>query len=193
MYQHLTNVNENDVVRTHEQELLDNFDISLSSDMHSLPDIYWLPKLHKTPTKSRFIIASKKCSVKQLSKDITSIFKLAYNQIERYNQKTSFYSNINTFWVTQNSFPILNAVEKANCKKNAKTVSSFDFSTLYTNIPHSKLYVELSSIINFIFKGGSNKCISINSFGTAPWLNRYNSSASKYDLHNFESTEVPAG
>ena len=172
----------NDIVRTHEQELLDNFDISLSSDMRSLPDIYWLPKLHKTPTKSRFIIASKKCSVKQLSKDVTSIFKLAYNQIERYNQKTSFYSNINTFWVTQNSFPVLNAVEKANCKKNAKTVSSFDFSTLYTNIPHSKLYDELSSIIKFIFKGGLNKCISINSFGTARWSNRSTSSASKYDL-----------
>ena len=181
-YQHLNNVNTNDIINTHEQELRDQFNISLPADMHSLPDIYWLPKLHKTPIKSRFIIASKKCSVKQLSKDVTSIFKLAYNQIERYNQKTSFYSSTNTFWVTQNSSPILNAVVRANMKRNAKTVSSFDFSTLYTNIPHSKLYDELSSIIRFIFKGGCNKFISINSFGVARWTKSSNSSSSKYDL-----------
>ena len=65
--------------------------------MQTLPDIYWLPELHKTPTKAGFITASQNCTVKKLSKDITSIFKLAHDQIYRYNQKASTFSGIKTF------------------------------------------------------------------------------------------------
>ena len=181
-YQHLSGTNTDEVISTHKQELQDQFDIPLSTEMHSLPDIYWIPKLHKTPSKSRFIIASKQCSMKQLSKDVTSIFKLAYNQIERYNHKANTFSGIKTFWVIQNSKPVLATLHNVSNKNNAKTVSSYDFSTLYTKIPHSKLFDELSSIIHFIFKGGSKKCISISKVGVARWSNRISTSASCYDL-----------
>ena len=40
-----------------------------------LPCIYWLPKMHKTPSGARFIIAGNKC-IKQPSKHVTSAFKL---------------------------------------------------------------------------------------------------------------------
>ena len=156
--------------------------MKIAEDMCTLPDIYWLPKLHKSPTKARFIIASQKCTVKQLSKDLTSIFKLAYNQIERYNHKACTFSGVNTFWVIQNSQPVLSTLDKINCKNNAKTISSFDFSTLYTNIPHSKLLDELSGIIKFIFKGGTRSSISINQFGIARWTRHANNSLIKYDL-----------
>ena len=38
-------------------------------------------------------------------------------------------------------------------KNNAKSISTFDFSTLYTKIPHNQLITNLSDIIDFIFKG----------------------------------------
>ena len=38
--------------------------------------IYWFPKIHKIPSGARFIIAGKKCINKQLSKHVTSAFKL---------------------------------------------------------------------------------------------------------------------
>ena len=148
--------------------------------MHTLPDIYWLPKLHKSPIKARFIIASKKCSLKKLNKDVTSIFKLAYEQVERYNKKSCTFSGIKTFWVIQNSQPVLSTLNKINTKNNAKTLSSFDFSTLYTNIPHTKLFNELSEILKFVFKGGRNTNISINRYGTARWTKRSNKYC--YDL-----------
>ena len=34
----------------------------------TLPIMYWTPKMHKTPTGARYIIASKICSTKQISK-----------------------------------------------------------------------------------------------------------------------------
>ena len=181
-YEHLQNTTSNEIVSNHKEALKNNFDITTDDEMLTLPDIYWLPKLHKTPIKSRFIIASQKCSVKKLSKDITSIFKLAYNQIERYNQKASTFSGINNFWVIQNSQPVLDTLNKTNCKTNAKTISSFDFSTLYTNIPHSKLLDELSGIIKFIFKGGGKSFISISKYGIARWTKYANNSHSTYHL-----------
>ena len=58
------------------------FGIDLTSENEVLPNIYWLPKLHKNPLKFRFIIAVPQCSLKPLSKAITSVFRLFYNQIE---------------------------------------------------------------------------------------------------------------
>ena len=35
---------------------------------NKLPTMYWIPKLHKNPYKSRFISASSKCSLTNISK-----------------------------------------------------------------------------------------------------------------------------
>ena len=181
-YEHLHNVIPNEIIHNHQNYLQERFHMTVPGEMCTLPDIYWLPKLHKTPTKARFIIASRKCTVKNLSKDVTSIFKLAYNQIDRYNQKASIFSGIKTFWVIQNSHPVLRVLDQISSKRNAKTISSFDFSTLYTNIPHSKLFAELSDIARFIFKGGTRSTISIDKVGIAHWTRYANNSHVKYDL-----------
>ena len=36
-----------------------------------LPSMYWIPKMHKIPIGARFIVASKKCTTKPLSKIIS--------------------------------------------------------------------------------------------------------------------------
>ena len=41
---------------------------------HRLPNMYWMPKIHKNPIKARFIIVSPKSSIKPLARTITSIF-----------------------------------------------------------------------------------------------------------------------
>ena len=42
--------------------------------------------MHKIPSGARFIIAGKKCINKQLSKHVTSAFKLCYSQIDAYKK-----------------------------------------------------------------------------------------------------------
>jgi hypothetical protein len=49
-------------------------------------------------------------------------------------------------------------------------VSSFDFSTLYTKIPHDKLIDVLNKVIDFAFKGGTRNKISIHKSGLANWV-----------------------
>ena len=55
-----------------------------------LPIMYWIPKLDKNPVGSRFIIASKKCLTKPLSKAVSNVCKLIS------------ILNLNSFLVTTN-------------------------------------------------------------------------------------------
>ena len=46
-----------------------------------LLSIFWMPKLHTSSKKGRFIITAPICSLKPLSKYITSVFKLMFNKV----------------------------------------------------------------------------------------------------------------
>ena len=134
-----------------------------------LPSMYWIPKMHKDPPGARFIIASKQCSTKKISKSVSSAFKLMYNQIENFHSKAKFLSNYNKFWVLQNPDPVLTSIKRINRKKSAKSIATYDFSTLYTKLPHDKLVKELLKLIDFCFNGGNKKYIKINNWGKASW------------------------
>ena len=134
-----------------------------------LPIMYWIPKMHKNPSASRFIIASKNCSTKQISKAVSNSFKLIFRQIENFHKKAKFLKNYNKFWILQNIEPILDTIKNINRRKGAKCISTYDFSTLYTKLPHDKLIKELHKLIDFVFEGGERKYIKINKWGKATW------------------------
>ena len=114
--------------------------------------MYWLPKMHKTPVGTRFIVASYYCSTNPLSDIISKIFIMVFNTVESFHSKILFYSGCKKLWVVLNSFLIGTKLNKINVKKKAKSISTFDFSTLYTTILHKLLLKVLSEIINFVFK-----------------------------------------
>ena len=163
------NINKNDIINQHVSYIKNNFSLTVDQQMRTLPLPYWLPKMHKTPIGSRFIIASSNCSIKPLSKKVTSAFKLIFNTIQSYHKKSKFYSEMNTFWVIQNNIPVLESIQSLNRRNAAKTVSTYDFSTLYTKIPHPKLIDVLNKLIDFAFKGMPHGKISISDNGLARW------------------------
>ena len=134
-----------------------------------LPLMYWIPKMHKNPVGARFIIASKICSTKQVSKAVSNVFKLVYSQVENFHKKSKFLSGYNKFWVLQNSDPIIESLKSVNKKKRAKSIATYDFSSLYTKLPHHQLKEKISSIIDFVFKGGNKSFIRISKNGKASW------------------------
>ena len=129
--------------------------------------MYWIPKLHKNLVGARFIIASKICSTKQVSKSVSNVFKLIFSQVENFHKNEKFLSQYNKFWVLQNSDPIIESLNHINKKKRAKSISPYDFSTLYTKLPHHELEERLAKIIDFIYKGGNKKLINLSFNGTA--------------------------
>ena len=51
--------------------------------------IYCLTKMHKIPSGARFMIVGKECINKQLSRHVTSAFKLCYCQIDACHKKNN--------------------------------------------------------------------------------------------------------
>ena len=140
--------------------------------------------MHKNPIKFRFIIAAPNCSIKPLSKAITKIFRLFYRQVETYSAKSFFYSQVKTFWVIQNNEKVINCINKLNKRNSVRSMSTFDFSTLYTKIPHEKLLDVLNGITDFCFQGGSHEFISftLSSKSYARWVPNNSKAKIKFDI-----------
>ena len=81
-------------------------------------------------------------------------------------------SNYNKFWVLQNVDPVLEKLKAINKRKNAKIITTCDFSTLYTTIPHNDLIEKLSRLVSFVFEGGDSKYISVSDKFHASWSKR---------------------
>ena len=62
-------------------------EINLTNNMQDLLVLYWTPIMLKNPISFHLIIASPVCSIKPLSNDTTSIFKLFYEKVARYHTK----------------------------------------------------------------------------------------------------------
>ena len=73
----------------------------------TLPFMYWMPKMHYSPSRARFIVASSACSSKPLSQAVSKVFKLLFHQVQNFHAKSTFYKNYNRFWVIENSSPII--------------------------------------------------------------------------------------
>ena len=114
--------------------------------------MHWFPKIHKTPDRTKFIIASKNCSTKPLSGVISKVFKILFKHVEYFHKKIIFFSSYKKFLVVENSFPIIEKLDIIKTRKKVKHISTYDFSTLYTTIPHNLLIKVFSDIIHFVFK-----------------------------------------
>ena len=146
--------------------LCKSYNPPVSERDEKLPCMYWTPKMHYTPSRSRFIVASASCSTKPISKVVSVIFSKIFNQIESFHLKSRFYKQFNMFWVIQNSKPILDRLNKLNRNNKDKSISTYDFSTLYTKLLHDDLITVLNQLIDFVFKGGRKKADGSKQFMT---------------------------
>ena len=137
--------------------LCEKFGRTIEEGQKVLPFMYWLPKMHYSPPRFRFIVASSSCSTKPLSSVLSIIYKHIFKQVKSFHIKSTFYRNYNRFMVIKNSQPVIERLKKINKKNAAKDISTYDFSTLYTKLPHDDLINNLSKIVDFVFAGGNSK------------------------------------
>ena len=174
-----------DIIKDHRNQLSAH-GLQLKEGMDCLPSMYWIPKLHKVPVGNRFIIASPKCSLKPLLKDVTPILKLFQNQIKSFHDKNRLWTNVSNFWIIQNNTPVVERIDKINQKKKAVSVRTFDFSTLYTKIPHNLLKGALCEIVDFCFKGGISKGVYVHN-NEAFWRKPSKDSTDPYTMETIKS------
>ena len=74
-YNSINNSSTDKIMNSNINDLKSKFGID-DVNIENLCCMYWLPKMHKSPIKARYIIASPKSSIKPLSQAITSAFRL---------------------------------------------------------------------------------------------------------------------
>ena len=90
-------------------EILANHRSFMTSGKESeaLPYLYWIPKLHKTPYKKRYIAGSSTCSTKELSINLTKILSAVKEGQQKYCETVYSRSGINHMWILKNSKDLL--------------------------------------------------------------------------------------
>ena len=153
----LTAMSKEEILQNHRSVML-TFGISLPEEYIDLPKLYWIPKLHKNPYKQRYIAGSAKCSTKPLSLILTRILTAVKEGLQKYCDTAYVRSVVYQMWSLKNSKELLENL-KAQFLHSVNSIKSFDFSTLYTTIPHDKLKSKLKEIINqcFFHKNGNRR------------------------------------
>ena len=163
VYEIQNNLNIDHLINDHTIKNAD-FDVTLSDRNKCVPNLYMIPKFHKRPYKYRFIAGAKFATTKLLSVQVVQCLKYIKNTHKRYCNTIYKRLGINYFWSVDNS---LEVVQKINTVDKMKSVHSYDFSTLYTNLPLNLVYSELCYIIELHFdrfaKNG-NYFLNINSY-----------------------------
>ena len=103
----------------------------------------------KRPYKSRFIANSSACTTTELSILLTSCLTAIKNHVIKYCTTVYERNGKKLFWSIKNSGEILN---KLKCRGFlASGLSTYDFSTLYTTLPHNLIKEKLTELIEQTF------------------------------------------
>jgi hypothetical protein len=109
----------------------------------SLPYLYWLPKLHKSPFGSRFIAASARCSTTELSSMLSDLLNHVLSTLRDKDDKEIVRSGVRRFFVIQGYEEVAFSLSKWMRRDDGQSLYTGDFSTMYTAIPHADLLIQV--------------------------------------------------
>ena len=135
-----------------------SFNLNVKDEMIDIPLIYYIPKMHKNPVSKRFIAGSKKCTIKALSKHFSMSLKLIFNHFKRYDKVVFQRTGLKHFWIIENSLDFLENIKELR----TDFLESYDFSTLYTNLPHTEIKNSFKKLFNLVFKREGKRFINVN-------------------------------
>ena len=136
------------------------FGLFVDEDHCKLPTLYWLPKLHKRPFKSRFIANSSACTTTELSILLTSCLTAIKNHVIKYCTIVYERNGKNLFWSIKNSGEILNKLKSRGFL--ASGLSTYNFFTFYTTLPHNLIKEKLTELIEQTFNRESSLYLACN-------------------------------
>ena len=84
-----------------------------------------------------------------------------------------YFSWIQPFWSVKNNPSAIDAIKKISSRIKALSISTYDFSTLYTIIPQNKLKNVMRKLINCCFKVEEEQFIAVTKYG-ATWTDNKN-------------------
>ena len=144
----------------------------------NIPKLFMNPKFHKRPYKYRFIAGASNAVTKDLAVDVNLCLKLMKKIHKGYCKSIFNRTGYNFYWSVDNSNEVLDKLKNVN---NPSSVYSYDFATLYTNLPLESVRDEIFELIDRYFdinlrKG--EKYIALNRYLGKSWFSSSNSNNS---------------
>ena len=137
-----------------------HFGVKAKENHDKVPTLNWLPKLHKKPYKARFIANSSSCTTTQLSKLLTSCLTAVKSMLSSTVKRYMSDQVKTLFWSIKNSGEILDKLGARDF--NATSLSTYDFSTLYTTLPHNLIKDKLIDLIERTFQREGSPYLACN-------------------------------
>ena len=110
--------------------------------------------------KSRFIANSSACTTTELSILLTSCLAAIKIHVIKYCTTVYERNGKNLFWSIKNSGEILNKLKSRGFL--ASGLSTYDFSTLYTTLPHNLIKEKLTELIEQTFNREGSLYLACN-------------------------------
>ena len=139
-------------------KFIETVGLETSEEDKNLPYLCWTLKLNKVPFKHCFIADHSKCTTKDLSCLLTKVLTTVKDGLIRYNNTKTSRNGVNSMWIVKNSTSLLSSLDQLDVR-TATSVQAYDFSTLYTSIPHNLLKSRITGLIHNSLKrrNGSNR------------------------------------
>ena len=100
-----TSFDKDEILANH-RSFMTTSSIPSGKEYEDLPYLYWIPKLHKTPYKERYIAESSTCSTKELSIHLTKILSAVKEGQQKYCEIVYSRSGINHMWILKKTLKI---------------------------------------------------------------------------------------
>lgn len=109
---------------------------AINKQEHHLPLLYWLPKMHKTVPKARFIAASFSVMTTPLARMINKVLKLVKDELKYRDEHTFRHTGVKRCW-------FINGFEEAtrwlrvlnrSDDHTHRSLNTYDFATMYTTL-----------------------------------------------------------
>ena len=129
----------------------------------------------KKTYKARFNAISSSCTTTELSKLLTSCLTTIKKHVIKYCEKVYERSGKNLFWSIKNLCEVINKLKSRGFR--AASLSTYDFSRLYTTLPHNLIKDKLVDLIERIFQREGSLHIACNdrhAFFTSDAVKHYN-------------------
>ncbi|MCP4064121.1 MAG: hypothetical protein GY740_12840, partial [Gammaproteobacteria bacterium] len=147
-----------DSILARHNQILSTYNID-KPKYQKLPKMYVIPKLHKNPYGFRFISSAKDTSLQNLSLVLHKILVMLRTHLKNYCNVIKERSGNNYYWAINSSIEFLNKIQQNNNCKTAKYVSIYDFSTLFTSLPHITIKNNLFGLIDKLIEDSSYICV----------------------------------
>ena len=154
---------------------LERFHKKVNDGNKNIPKLFMNPKFHKRPYKYRFIAGASKAITKDLAIDVNLCLKLLKNIHKGYCKTIFNRTGFNYYWSVENSKEV---IDKLNNINNPSAVHTYDFSTLYTNLPLESVKEEIFELIDRYFdinERKGDKYITLNHYLSKSWFSSLNS------------------